>query len=66
MTPDEFETAYHVRGAALGLEGQTVTLITVTCPSAWTNRGSVLIVKSRDALLTTWDGVFFELERRIP
>jgi hypothetical protein len=66
MTPDEFATEYRVRAADLGLEGGAVTQITVTCPTAWTNRGSLLIVKSRDALLTMWDGVFFELERRTP
>jgi hypothetical protein len=38
----------------------------VTCPAAWTNRGSVLIVKSPDGLLTMWDGAFFELQRRLP
>ena len=66
MTPDEFAKEYHVRAADLGLQGDAVTLVTVTCPSAWTNRGSLLIVKSSDTLLTMWDGVFFELERRTP
>ena len=66
MTPDEFAKEYHVRPSNLGLGDETVTLVTVSCPSAWTNRGSLLIVKSDDALLTMWDGVFFELERRTP
>jgi hypothetical protein len=66
MTADEFTTQYHVRPADVGLPGDAVTQITVTCPSSWTNRGSILLVKSRDALLTMWDGVFFELERRLP
>jgi hypothetical protein len=66
MTADEFTTQYRVRPADVGLPADAVTQITVTCPSSWTNRGSVLLVKSRDALLTMWDGVFFELERRVP
>lgn len=66
MAPDEFAKEYRVRPADLGLQGDAVTLITVTCPSAWTNRGSLLIVKSADVMLTMWDGVFFELERRTP
>jgi len=66
MTPDEFAKEYRVRAADLGLQGDAVTVITVTCPSAWSNRGSLLIVKPPDTLLTMWDGVFFELERRTP
>ena len=66
MTPDEFAREYRVRAADLGLQGDAVTLVTVTCPSAWTSHGSLLIVKSADVLLTMWDGVFFELERRTP
>jgi hypothetical protein len=66
MAPDEFAKEYRVRPADLGLQGDAVTLISVTCASPWTNRGSLLVVKSADVLLTTWDGVFFELERRTP
>src|SRR5262245_32316217 len=66
MTPDEFAAEYRVRPADVGLGGESVSQITVTCPTAWSNLGSVLLVKSRDALFTVWDGVFFELERRTP
>src|SRR5262245_53967901 len=66
MTPDEFATEFRVRPSDVGIGGDWVTKITVTCPTAWSNLGSVLLVKSRDALFTVSDGVFFELERRTP
>jgi heat shock protein HslJ len=64
MSVNEFAQEYRVSAADLGLSGPSLTLVTVTCASPWTNHGSVLIVKSVKTLVTTWDGVFFELERR--
>ena len=66
VTPEGFTQEYRVRPTDLGLQGEAITLVTVSCASAWTNRGSLLIVKSADEMLTTWDGVFFVLERRLP
>lgn len=66
LTAQDFVAAYRVRADALGLTDPTVTIVTVSCRSAWTNRGSLLIVKSATNLITTWDGVFYELERRTP
>jgi hypothetical protein len=66
LTPEQFEQEYRIKPAALHLTDPQIALITVTCASSWTNRGSVLIVKSPDGLLTTWDGAFFELQRRLP
>lgn len=66
VSAEQFTEDYRVTPKALGVEGGSLTLVTVTCrPTEWTNRGSLLIVKSPNALLTTWDGVFFELARRV-
>ena len=66
MTSDDLAQDYWLVPIQIGLEGPSVTVVTVTCPSsAWSNRGSVLILVSPNSLLTTWDGVFFELERRL-
>jgi hypothetical protein len=66
LSPEEFLQEYRVRASDLGLTGTPLTLVTVGCATNWSNRGSFLILKSPDTMLTTWDGVFFELERRTP
>jgi uncharacterized lipoprotein YbaY len=66
MTLDQFAEEYRVRPADVGLRGEPLTRVTVGCSTPWSHRGRVLFVRSPDALLTTWDGTFFELERNKP
>jgi hypothetical protein len=55
---------FKVDAKAIGIKPRKLQIIEVTCGSSdWIAPGSLLIVKSKDRLVTFWDGVFFELAR---
>ena len=64
LSTADFFIHYHVAAAALGLVSEPIEIVEVKCDGLSPGRGDRLIVRSADALLTPWDGVFFELGRR--
>jgi hypothetical protein len=56
-----FWNGFRVAPSDIGINSAQVTVIEISCKGNWVVPGSTLIVKSSDRLLTSWDGVFFEL-----
>jgi hypothetical protein len=61
LSAAEFQQEYRVPAATLGITGEPVAVYRLDCGYDWGGRTNTLIVKSPDALLTPWDGTFFEL-----
>jgi len=61
LSAAEFQQAYNAPVASLGLQGDPVTIYKLTCGHEWQGKADALIVKSDTALLTRWNGMFFEL-----
>ena len=60
-----FADAYDVRPEHLGLPTRgEIGMVDVTCGGGSLGPGSTLILKSDDAMLTAWDGAYYELERQ--
>lgn len=57
-----FVEQFRIPPEDLGLSTSGVCITTIGCPEEWTAPGSLLL-HSPHALITLWDGVFFELER---
>ena len=63
---EEFYLAWRADPGALGLAGDAIAELEVLCGGEpWTAPGSVFIIEGEDRLLTTWDGVLFELARKV-
>jgi len=59
-----FTEEFRVKAASLGIPSSKIAVVEITCGgSHWIAPGSLLVVKSKERLLTVWDGVFFELAR---
>jgi hypothetical protein len=63
LSAAEFQQEYRVPPATLGITGDPVTVYRLDCGYDWGGRTNTLIVKSPTALLTPWDGTFFELAK---
>jgi hypothetical protein len=63
LTSEQFTGRFHVTPTAVGLADSEVCVTEIGCPEEWVAPGSVLI-HSGTTMVTMWDGVFFELERR--
>lgn len=65
-TDSLLEVDFRTTAAALGLSpGGTMDVTQVSCAgSPWAAPGSILLHSGPTRAFTTWDGVFFELERR--
>lgn len=65
-TDSLLEVDFRTTAAALGLSpGGTLDVTQVSCSgSPWAAPGSILLHSGPTRAFTTWDGVFFELERR--
>ena len=61
LTAAEFQQEYRVAAATLGIAGDPVTVYRLDCGYDWGGRLNTLIVKSPTALISPWDGAFFEL-----
>ena len=60
---DDFIDRFRIPSTALGIEGARICVTEIRCgSSSWTAPGSLLL-HSGEALITTWDGVFFTLAR---
>jgi hypothetical protein len=66
LSVSEFQQEYRVAPATLGISGDPITLYSLECGYNWGGRANTLIVKSPTALLTPWDGTFFELVKSTP
>src|SRR5262245_31826969 len=62
LTADAFFQNFRVPPKALDLP-VVIQVIEVRCAGRWNGPGSRLFVKRPNAVLTFWDGVFFELRR---
>jgi hypothetical protein len=62
VTPAQFTDSFRFPPSALHLPNSSVCITEVGCPQDWVAPGA-LLVHSSETLFTTWDGVFFELER---
>lgn len=62
MTPAQLGQLFRLPLSALDLPGAEICVTEIGCPEAWAAPGSFLI-HAAERLLTTWDGVFFELAR---
>ncbi len=66
-TPMEFFRYWRADPAKLGIAQDTIVDVEVLCDGEpWTAPGSAFIITGKDRLLTSWDGVLFELSRRAP
>jgi hypothetical protein len=63
LTAAEFQAEYKMPFSTLGLTGDPVTVYKLACGYKWGGQTDTLIVKSPTALLTPWDGTFFELTK---
>jgi hypothetical protein len=66
LTAAEFQQEYRVAAATLGISGDPVTVYRLDCGYDWGGRTNTLIVKSPTALISPWDGTFFELVKSPP
>src|SRR5690554_3018138 len=65
FTESEFYRAYRASYAQLGIAGDSVEVIRVTCSEASVFAGNTLIQVNEDVLYIPWDGAFFRLERGV-
>jgi hypothetical protein len=64
MTAAQFAEGLVVQPGELGIAGEPIHAVEVTCEGQdWLAPGSLLIVKGDGGLLAHWDGAFFELAR---
>lgn len=63
LTEDEFFSSYRARFTALGIEGESVEILHVGCPSDWIAPGATLIKVNSNIGYTLWDGVFFKVDK---
>src|SRR5690606_16188643 len=63
LTEDEFYSAYRARFKTLGIEGESVEILHVGCPSDWIAPGATLIKANNNFGYTLWDGVFFKVDK---
>lgn len=61
ITKEVFIETYRMNPEDMGLAAGETKIIHI---ENWNNPGSTLIVKDKDTLITLWDGVFFELNRK--
>jgi hypothetical protein len=55
---------FHIEAKSIEIEHGKVPIVYVTCGgSDWIAPGGLLVVKSKERILTIWNGVFFELAR---
>jgi hypothetical protein len=61
---DQFYSDFRVKLSDISVGLSRVSIIEVMCAgSDWTAPGGLLVVKSKERMLTLWDGVFFELSK---
>jgi hypothetical protein len=58
----DFVDGFRFSPSALGFPESEVCITEIGCPENWVAPGSLLL-HSTNMLFTTWDGVFFELQR---
>lgn len=66
LTEDGFYSSYRATFQELGIEGKSVEILEVGCPSDWVAAGSTIIRANRKFGYTLWDGVFFKIEKIAP
>ena len=66
LSAAEFQQQYHAAAATLGITGDPITVYGIDCGYDWGSKTNTLIVKSPNALLTPWDGMFLELVKAPP
>jgi hypothetical protein len=59
-----FMEQFRLRPTDIGIHSQPVTVITIQCNGPWVAPGAIIVVSGPDRILTLWDGVFFELQRK--
>lgn len=63
LTESEFYTTYRTTFRQLNIDGDTVTILQLSCAGAAAFPGTTLIQVTADSAYTPWDGAFFKLER---
>lgn len=63
LSESDFYQEFRATFAALAIDQEEVTLVEVNCAGDWLAPGSVLIQVDEDNAYTTWDGVFFKLDK---
>lgn len=64
VSEDDFFREFRADFKNFGIMGHAVPIVEVSCNGLWIAPGSTLIVKSRDTIVTLWNGVFFEFRRQ--
>lgn len=59
----EFYTHYRARFQNLDIAGDSVEILSISCPAKWTVPGATLIKASDDTAYLPWDGVFFKVTK---
>ena len=60
----DFFEYYRFAATELGIDSDTVETVGIGCPERWDAPGSSLIRVDSDTAFTSWDGVYFKLERQ--
>ncbi|GAB3681197.1 hypothetical protein GCM10028792_27140 [Salinisphaera aquimarina] len=60
----EFYDYYRFDPAKLGIDGKSIETIEVGCPDDWIQPGSKLLKVDSRTAYTSWDGVYFKLNKR--
>ena|SRR5690554_749812 len=63
-TESDFIMAYRTSFVQLGIEGDSVSILRVTCTGVSVFPGSTLVKVTNDMIYAPWEGAFFRLDRQ--